>query len=563
MNILLVNLTRFGDLLQSQAAITALNAMPDPAAGESRVGLVCLANFAFAAGFLRGLAHTFPLPKDAFLSGWNEQPGQSGARTEAWLESLSALWRWREETWRVFKPDLVCNLTPTVPARLLSRYLAGAAPLGGFGLDEAGFSQEGAWAAFLRGSTRSRFASPFNVIDLFRAVAGSRRGRTGDSVLRPRPEADRAAARRRLESLMAEQYPAAGAARGFVGLQLGASEERRRWPLEYFVRLGQGLWRESRRLPVLLGSGGERELAGRYAALNAQGGDCPQVSLIGATSLEELAGVLECCSLVVSNDTGTLHLAAGLGRPVLGIFLATAQPWDTGPGLEGSLSLEPDLECHPCVFGRECPHGLRCRRAVSPEEVLRRSAEFLNTGSWGAATTDSGAAGHTARAWLTARDAAGLLALRSLSGHGAQPRSLWMMEQRHFLSQFLDRNPGADFQLRPAEGGQEAVAGFAPEQRTRLLAELANLASQLDLLLARGKVLSMRPLPQFREGFLESVCRLARDFESSTFFPALGFLWRTEMQEQGSDLATALRCAGQYSSLINGLRRRFAGVEPV
>lgn len=543
MNILLVNLTRFGDLLQSQAAITSLAAAQ---AGQNGVGLVCLANFAFTAGFLRDLKHTFPLPKDAFLSGLSGQKGEPG-RPEAWLNSLSALWNWREGIWNAFKPDLVCNLTPTVPARLLARYLAGEAPLAGFGLDEAGFSQEGAWAAFLRGSTRSRFASPFNVIDLFRAVAGARRGRTGDSALRPRPEAQVEAARRKLEGLL----PSGESPAGFVGLQLGASEERRRWPLEYFARLGQGLWAEGRLMPVLLGSGAERQLAGRYAALND---GWPHISLIGETSLEELAGVLECCSLVVSNDTGTLHLAAGLGRPALGLFLATAQPWDTGPGLAGSLSLEPDLECHPCAFGRECPHELRCRRAIRPEEVLRRCLDFVHCGNWGEYR------GH-ARAWLTGRDAEGLILPRSVSGHGGELRSLWMLEQRRFLSQFLDRDPAQSFQLRPRQPDEEGAAGLPPAGRAQVAAELEGLAARLDLLLARGKVLRVKPLPQFRKGFLQSVRDLDRSFENSTFFPALGVLWRTEMQEQGSDLATALRCAEQYNSLIIGLYQQFSEEE--
>ena len=49
-----------------------------------------------------------------------------------------------------------------------------------------------------------------------------------------------------------------------------------------------------------------------------------------------LAAVLRQSRLIVTNDTGTMHLAAGLGVPVLALFLATAQPWDTGPYREGS-----------------------------------------------------------------------------------------------------------------------------------------------------------------------------------------------------------------------------------
>ncbi|MDR1241705.1 MAG: glycosyltransferase family 9 protein [Deltaproteobacteria bacterium] len=572
MNILLVNLTRFGDLLQSQAAISALagagnaqaaaintltgaeNAQTTGQQAENKLALVCLNNFAFTSACLCGVSQTFPLPRSAFLSGLvKTSPDAENAR---WVSSLAELWHWRNSLWSQFKPDLVCNLTPTVPARLLAHYLAGGVPLTGFGLDAFGFAQEGSWAAFLRASTASRFASPFNVIDLFRAVAGKSTGRFQDALLAPRPWFGVSAARAGLASALGEAagHDFAATHKGFVGFQLGASAQERRWPLEYFVRLGQELWRKLRVVPVLLGSKAESELAERYAQINNSASSrsdphaaSPFISLSGKTDPGELADTLKNCLLLVSNDTGTLHLAAGLSCPCLGIFLATAQPWDTGPGLEGSCSLEPDLDCHPCRFGSGCPHDFRCRETISPELVCALIEKFLTSGSWPAITGQ-------ARVWLTRRDENNFFYLTSLSGHEQAPRTLWFMRQRFFLRQFLDRNPAAEFVLDAAQDNSGEKFALPLAEKEKIAADLDLLEAQLGLVLELGKLLALNPAPRLRERFLSAVRRVGLLFENSAYFLALGFLWQVQVQEQGGELQQALRCITQYQSLIRSLK---------
>jgi ADP-heptose:LPS heptosyltransferase len=561
MNILLVNLTRFGDLLQSQAAISALagaenaeNAQASGRQAENKLALVCLKNFAFTSACLRGVSQTFPLPRSAFFSGLVKTSPDAG--NTRWVSSLAELWHWRDALWSQFKPDLVCNLTPTVPARLLAHYLAGGVPLTGFGLDAFGFAREGSWAAFLRASTASRFASPFNVIDLFRAVAGKSAGRFQDALLAPRPRSGVSAARTGLVRALTEAggHDFTAMHKGFVGFQLGASAEERRWPLEYFVQLGQELWRKLRVVPVLLGSKAESELAERYAQLNNSVSSrseppaaTPFISLSGKTEPGELADTLKNCLLLVSNDTGTLHLAAGLSCHCLGIFLATAQPWDTGPGLEGSCSLEPDLDCHPCRFGSSCPHGFRCREAIRPELVCALIEQFLTSGKWPAIPGQ-------ARVWLTRRDENNFFYLTSLSGHEQAPRTLWFMRQRFFLRQFLDRDLAAEFELDAAQDSFNEKLALPSTEKEKIAADLDLLEAQLGLVLELGKLLALKPAPRLRERFLSAVRRVALLFENSAYFLALGFLWQVQVQEQGGELQQALRCITQYQSLIRSLK---------
>jgi heptosyltransferase-2 len=91
--------------------------------------------------------------------------------------------------------------------------------------------------------------------------------------------------------------------------------------------------------------------------------------LTGRTSLLELISQLRRCQVLLTNDTGTMHLAAFLGLPTVAIFGST-EPQLTGPIGEGHTVLRHHVECSPC-FLRECPLDFRCMKAVTVEEVVR------------------------------------------------------------------------------------------------------------------------------------------------------------------------------------------------
>ena len=91
------------------------------------------------------------------------------------------------------------------------------------------------------------------------------------------------------------------------------------------------------------------------------------VNRVGKTSLEELISELRECRALLTNDTGTMHLAALLGVPVVAIFGST-EPRLTGPLGDGHRVVRHHVECSPC-FLRECPIDFRCMNAVTAEEV--------------------------------------------------------------------------------------------------------------------------------------------------------------------------------------------------
>jgi len=99
------------------------------------------------------------------------------------------------------------------------------------------------------------------------------------------------------------------------------------------------------------------------------------VNLAGRTTLKELACLLSLSRLMVTVDSGPMHIAAAVGTPVVALFGPTA-PWRTGPYGEGHKVIRKGLPCSPC-FLRRCS-DLRCMKEITVEEVVGAVADLLD-----------------------------------------------------------------------------------------------------------------------------------------------------------------------------------------
>ena len=138
----------------------------------------------------------------------------------------------------------------------------------------------------------------------------------------------------------------------------------KRWLPERFAEVALAIAQQRPVQWILFGTPADQE---RGAAIEAAlGAHC--VNRIGRTTLEELAAELAECALLLTNDTGTMHLATLLGVPVVAVFGST-EPRLTGPLGSGHRIIRHQVECSPC-FLRECPIDFRCMNAISVEEVV-------------------------------------------------------------------------------------------------------------------------------------------------------------------------------------------------
>jgi heptosyltransferase II len=149
-----------------------------------------------------------------------------------------------------------------------------------------------------------------------------------------------------------------------IGLCPGAEYgPAKRWLPERFAEAAERIGAQSPVEWMLFGTAGDASAGEQIAA--ALGNHC--VNRIGQTTLDQLIEELRECRLLLTNDTGTMHLAALLGIRVVAIFGST-EPRLTGPVGNGHIILRHHVECSPC-FLRECPIDFRCMKAVSVEEV--------------------------------------------------------------------------------------------------------------------------------------------------------------------------------------------------
>jgi heptosyltransferase-2 len=137
----------------------------------------------------------------------------------------------------------------------------------------------------------------------------------------------------------------------------------KRWPAQHFADLAKRL-AASGWAVWLLGAAGDRQLGAEIATLS--GG--VSVNLCGRTSLDEAINVLGSADVVVSNDSGLMHVAAALGRRLIALY-GSSSPDFTPPLSARATILRLDLSCSPC-FKRQCPLGhFNCMVQLAPERV--------------------------------------------------------------------------------------------------------------------------------------------------------------------------------------------------
>jgi lipopolysaccharide heptosyltransferase II len=138
----------------------------------------------------------------------------------------------------------------------------------------------------------------------------------------------------------------------------------KRWLPERFAEVMRRIHEDMGAEWRMFGVAKDREVAD---SIQSQAG-VPCIDRVGKTTLRELIDELRQCDLLLTNDTGTMHLAASLGIPVVAIFGST-EPELTGPLGSGHIVLRKKVECAPC-FLRECPIDFRCMKRIEASEVI-------------------------------------------------------------------------------------------------------------------------------------------------------------------------------------------------
>jgi ADP-heptose:LPS heptosyltransferase len=409
MEILVINLMRLGDLIQAGPVLRGLRGKYP----KGRLTLVAMDVFEEPARLLPGVDRLLIFPSMPLAESLDGSGG--------WPEAFSRLRAWFEE--HLYQPtDLVVNLTPNLLGAIFT-LAAGGKEVRGLALDSTReIYTSPSWASYALVVSKARIANPFNIVDLFVGGAGLRQDGAGLQVdIPPKAQAEADAAIKGL---------ALAPGTALVGLCPGASAPARQWPPASFARMARLLSQARPCHFVIFGSSQEAPLG---EIIRSQLPAAEVTLCQGRTLLPGLAAYLKHLDLLVTNDTGPMHLAAAVGTPVAALFLATARALDTGPAGRGHIAIEPDLDCHPCLAPCGQP---RCQIAIRPEAVAELVLGLLEKS--GKVPEGEGSHRGGVRVYVTEIDPLGRQAFLPLKRQPLTRRDFWVWVHRLAWTAILD-----------------------------------------------------------------------------------------------------------------------------
>jgi ADP-heptose:LPS heptosyltransferase len=340
--ILVIQLCRLGDILQTTPALRAIRRI-EPGA---HITLMLLDGFAEA-----------PVPHELY----DERVLFPFEEMSALLRKVPERWRDALECVRSFvdrlgtEPfDRTLNLTGSDVSNILATFIPSADVQGGMLAPDRTRIVRGPWMTYFWASLRTRAQGCFNLVDVLTWVTGATGDRRGLELEVPET------ARERIHEWLDAQGITGDR---LVAVQLGASDERKRWPPESVAAALNRLPADFGRI-VFVGSAPEKPLVARARATLQR--RC--LDACGETTIPELAALLARCRLLLTNDTGTMHVAAAVGTRIVDLSTGPVYVHETGGYGEGHLAVEPSIGCFPCAAGSTCSH-LSCRSDFSPDDI--------------------------------------------------------------------------------------------------------------------------------------------------------------------------------------------------
>jgi len=346
--VLIINVTRMGDLIQTGPLLSRLREeWPDVV-----IDLVVDRSFAPTAALLTGLRRVISCDFTRLLDDCRTQ-------SKSLVTLMQEMTAWAAPL-RDVHYDRIVNLTFNRQTGLLASYI-GAPDLRGITAGpDGGPIVHNPWLSYFTDLHRHRRFNRFNLVDLY-AMGGSGPGTFSSlSVTVPADGRDWA------DDFLRSQTTAV---RQWIAVQVGASDVMKAWRPEYFGRTLAELSRHSGVGFVLIGTAAEAEsIELAKTTYRTGGGTAPLLDASGRTTLHQLVGLLSRCQLLLTNDTGPMHIAVGVGTAVIDLSVGHVDHHETGPYGPGHWVIQPDLACSPCGFDQICAHHA-CKDRLIPEEV--------------------------------------------------------------------------------------------------------------------------------------------------------------------------------------------------
>lgn len=347
MKILIINLTRMGDILQTTPLVAELK----------KQFKSCLVSYMAAKSFSGILKH-IPFIDKVIEFNFKEFTKRSidSCNLLKLAENLNFV-KSSLDLLIAEEYDLVINLTHTDESKALS-YLINGKETRGITRDNKGFRiVNHPWANYFYNSSLNRNVNRINLVDIYLKIGNLNRPVPYQKI-QFRIDFD--------DLVLAEYLSLLSEFKGYYAIQLGASVDNKQYPPEKFAKTASLIWQQYQLAPVFLGTEKELNLYEKIKHLL----DFNHCNLMGKTNLNQLAGVLQKAQFLLTNDTGTMHLAAATETKIICIALATAYSHETCSYMAGNFILEADIDCSPCSHHVVC-QNLVCKNYIKPAHLVK------------------------------------------------------------------------------------------------------------------------------------------------------------------------------------------------
>lgn len=476
--ILIINLTRMGDLVQTTPTMAGFK---DNFPGV-RITLLTNPAFSEICKYIPYIDRLFTLEIETILEDIRNKD-----LVHAYRYIQNTLGNINDTTY-----DRVINFTHSSPSAVLTSMVS-AKDVRGLSIDREGYSiKRHPWIKYFFNVIPARNYSTFHLCDVYTKAGGVIPSSKGLHLRIPEDAEAWVADKLRNKGIKANDL--------VIGLQLGASAEERIWPISSFATLANRLV-ETYDAHILL-TGSPKE--GKYGKEFEASAQTKPLNFIGKTDLQELAALVKRCDLLISNDTGPLHIATAVGTRVLGIYLQSAHFRETGPYGTNHYVIESKIPCSPCHAFAKC-NNMICKKVINANNVFELVKLILDKGK--VTSIDDSPLWKDIQVYRSYFEKDGLIEYQPLIRRSIQKRELFTHIYRQTWLKILDRKKPED--TAPIiqhlmenlhdwyDFDSRDVSGLAQDELKNLirLQVIANIAlSKVSFIVEEAK----KPSPEYR-----------------------------------------------------------------
>ncbi|MDA8401572.1 MAG: glycosyltransferase family 9 protein, partial [Deltaproteobacteria bacterium] len=348
-NIIILNLTRMGDLIQSTSLFKKIKLVYP----ESRVTMLISSDFAEIAPFLPYIDEIKPID----LTGLSELLKSNNF--EFTVEVLKAVNAMFDGILSV-KYDLAVNLSHDEFSVYFLYILNSLKNIGIYITREGTIISNDKMIAYMFSAVKNRKVSVLNLVDIYERCLNSGDKIHVNKIFLDTENINNGGACDVLKENGIDDDDI------LISFAIGASTSLKKWRYDYFAELAKMLLADNPKIKIILLGAKYDVEAGNYIENSVADGRL--INLTGKTSVSDLVYLVKRCRLLITHDTGTMHIGVAAGIKLIVIYTGNVGFWETGPYSANQVLVVPDIGCFPCDFNLKCLNPV-CKSLIKPEYI--------------------------------------------------------------------------------------------------------------------------------------------------------------------------------------------------